>query len=161
VAAPAAAAPVIRTVLPARTSVVVVSLDTTEAAGLSGLTVGIDGASRAAGTGGAAAAPVVVTARGRAHLLYDLAAETPGTGRPSPVTVSIGTSPDWRLAGVMGGAGTAASTAPLLAASGAAHLLAPLLQAPTGSSQLRWSAAAPPARPALRPSPRSPTPGRR
>jgi hypothetical protein len=40
----------------------------------------------------------------------------------------------------MGGVGTAASTAPLLAASGAAHLLAPLLRAPAGSAQLRWSA---------------------
>jgi large repetitive protein len=141
VAAPAAAAPVIRTVLPAGTSVVVVSLDTTEAADLSGLTVGIDGAARAStGTPGALAVPVVVAARGRTHLLYDLAGGAPAAGQPGPVTVSVGTSPSWRLAGVMGGIGTAATTAPLLAASGAAHLLAPLLQAPTGSAQLNWSA---------------------
>jgi hypothetical protein len=40
----------------------------------------------------------------------------------------------------MGGTGTAASTAPLLAASGAASLLAPLLHAPAGSAQLSWTA---------------------
>jgi len=108
----------------------VVSLDTTEAADLSGLTIGIDGASRAAGSDGTFTPPMVVAARGRAHLLYDLAAETPGAGPPGPVTVSVGTSPNWRLAGVMGGTGTAASTATLLAASGVAHLLAPLLRAP-------------------------------
>ena len=143
VAAPAAAAPVIRTVLPAGTSVVVVSLDTTEAADLSGLTVGIDGAARAStGTAGASAAPVVIAARGRTPLLYDLAGPAPAAGQPGPVTVSVGTSPSWRLAGVMGGPGTAATTAPLLAASGAAQLLAPLLQAPTGSAQLNWSDAA-------------------
>lgn len=139
VAAAAAAAPVVRTVLPAGTSVVVVSLDTTQAADPSGLTIGIDGATRAAGPDGSPAPPVAVAARGRAHLLYDLAAETPGTGSPGLVTVSIGTSPNWRLAGVMGGAGTAASTAPLLAASGAAHLLAPLLHAPAGSARLSWT----------------------
>ena len=88
---------------------------------------------------GALAAPVVVAARGRTHLLYDLAGGAPAADKPGPVTVSVGTSPSWRLAGVMGGIGTAATTAPLLAASGAAHLLAPLLQAPTGSAQLRWS----------------------
>ena len=44
----------------------------------------------------------------------------------------------------MGGIGTAATTAPLLAASGAAHLLAPLLRAPTGSAQLHWSTPPPP-----------------
>jgi hypothetical protein len=145
VAAPAAAAPVIRTVLPAGTSVVVVSLDTTEAADLSDLTVGIDGAARTStGTPGAVAAPVVVAARGRTHLLYDLAGGAPAAGQPGPVTVSVGTSPSWRLAGVMGGVGTAATTAPLLAASGAAHLLAPLLRAPTGSAKLNWSAPPPP-----------------
>jgi hypothetical protein len=144
VAAPAAAAPVIRTVLPAGTSLVVVSLDTTEEADLSGLTIGIVGASRASGPDGAVTAPVVVSARGRAYLLYDLTAATPGSGQAAPVTVSVGTSPSWRLAGVMGGTASAASTAPLLAASGAAHLLAPLLQAPTGSVRLRWSAPAPP-----------------
>jgi len=144
VAAPAAAAPVIRTVLPAGTSVVVVSLDTTEAADLSGLTIGIDGASRAAGSDGTFTPPVVVAARGRAHLLYDLAGETPGAGPPGPVTVSVGTSPNWRLAGVMGGTGTAASTATLLAASGVAHLLAPLLRAPAGSAQVTWLAPLPP-----------------
>ena len=139
VAASAAAAPVVRTVLPAGTSVVVVSLDTAQAADPSGLTIGIDGASRAAGPDGAPAPPVVVAARGRAHLLYDLAAQAPGDGSPGPVTVSIGTSPNWRLAGVMGGTATAASTAPLLAASGAAHLLAPLLHAPAGAAQLSWT----------------------
>jgi hypothetical protein len=145
VAAPAAAAQVVRTVLPAGTSVVVVSLDTTGAADVSGLTVGIDGAARAStGTPGALAAPVVVAARGRTHLLYDLAGGAPAADKPGPVTVSVGTSPSWRLAGVMGGIGTAATTAPLLAASGAAHLLAPLLQAPTGSAQLRWSMPPPP-----------------
>ena len=60
VAASAAAAPVVRTVLPAGTSVVVVSLDTAQAADPSGLTIGIDGASRAAGPDGAPAPPVVV-----------------------------------------------------------------------------------------------------
>jgi hypothetical protein len=140
VAASAAAAPVVRTVLPAGTSVVVVSLDTAQAADPSGLTIGIDGASRAAGPDGALTPPVVVAARGRSHLLYDLVAETPGAGSPGPVTVSIGTSPSWRLAGVMGGTGSAASTAPLLAASGAADLLAPLLHAPAGSAQVSWTA---------------------
>ena len=150
VAAPAAAAPVIRTVLPGGTSVLVVSLDTTEAADLSGLTVGIDGAARAStGTPGTVAAPVVVAARGRTHLLYDLADGAPAGGQPGPVTVSVGTSPDWRLAGVMGGVGTAATTAALLAASGAAHLLAPLLRAPTGSAELNWSAPPPPPGPEL------------
>ena len=139
VAASAAAAPVVRTVLPAGTSVVVVSLDTAQAADPSGLTIGIDGASRAADPDGAPAPPVVVAARGRAHLLYDLAAQAPGDGSPGPVTVSIGTSPNWRLAGVMGGTATGASTAPLLAASGAAHLLAPLLHAPAGAAQLSWT----------------------
>ena len=139
VAASAAAAPVVRTVLPAGTSVVVVSLDTAQAADPAGLTIGIDGASRAADPDGAPAPPVVVAARGRAHLLYDLAAQAPGDGSPGPVTVSIGTSPNWRLAGVMGGTATAASTAPLLAASGAAHLLAPLLHAPAGAAQLSWT----------------------
>jgi len=144
VAGPAAAAAVIRTVLPAPTSVVVVSLDTAGAADLSGLTIGIDGPPRAAGPGGAPAAPVVVTARGRTHLLYDLAADRLTTRHPPPVTVTIGTSAGWRVAGVMGGAGTAASIAPLLAAAGAAALLAPLLRAPAGSAQLRWSVPAPP-----------------
>jgi hypothetical protein len=139
VATSAATAPAVRTVLPAGTSVVVVSLDTAQAADPSGLTIGIDGASRAVGPDGSLTPPVVVAARGRAHLLYDLASGTPGTG---PVTVSIGSSPNWRLAGVMGGTGTAASTAPLLAASGAAHLLAPLLHAPAGSAQLSWKAPA-------------------
>ena len=60
---------------------VVVSLDTAQAADPSGLTIGIDGASRAADPDGAPAPPVVVAARGRAHLLYDLAAQAPGTGR--------------------------------------------------------------------------------
>lgn len=147
VAAPAAAAPVIRTVLPGGTSLVVVSLDTTEEADLSGLTVGIDGASRPAAPDGAVAAPVVVSARGRAHLLYDVAPPAPGTGQPAPVTVSVGTAPTWRLAGVLGGTGTAASTAPLLAAGGTAHLLAPLLQAPAGSAQLRWAMPAQPGNP--------------
>jgi hypothetical protein len=148
VGAAAAAALVIRTVLPAGTSVMVVSLDTTEAADLSGLTVGIDGAARAStGTTGASAAPIVIAARGRTHLLYDLVGPASAAGQPAPVTVSVGTSPSWRLAGVMGGPGTAATTAPLLAASGAAHLLAPLLQAPTGSAQLNWSAPPPPGPP--------------
>jgi len=136
VAAPAAAAPAVRTVLPAGTSVVVISLDTTQAADLSGLTIGLDGATRAAGPDGTPAPPVLVTARGRSHLLYDLVSGLQATG---PVTVSVGTSPDWRLAGVMGGPGTAGSTAPLLAAGGAAGLLAPLLRAPTGSAQVSWT----------------------
>jgi hypothetical protein len=139
VAGPAAAAQVIRTALPAGTSVVVVSLDAAEAADLSGLTIGIDGASRMTGPDGTPVPPVVVSARGRTHLVYDLVSNAVTNRSPGPVGVTIGTDPQWRVVGVMGGVGTAASTASLLAASGAAHLLAPLLRAPTGSAQLRWS----------------------
>jgi hypothetical protein len=61
--------------------------------------------------------------------------------RDSFVVVTVGSDPTWRVVGVMGGPGTAASTASLLAATGAAHLLAPLLHAPTGTAQVRWSGA--------------------
>jgi hypothetical protein len=141
-AAAAAKAQVVRTLLPAGTSVVVVSLDTAENADLAGLSIGIDGATRVVDAAGEPTPPVVVSARGRTHLLYDLEPNAIER-RPTPVGVTIGCDATWGVAGVMGGTGSAADSATLLAATGAAHLLAPVLRAPTGTARLRWSAPTP------------------
>ena len=139
VAVPAGTSQVISTTLPQATSVVVISLDTADAADLSGLTIGIAGGSRATGADGTPTPPQIVSARGRSHLVYDVSPDA--VARNSSLVVTVGSDPTWRVVGVMGGPGTAASTASLLAATGAAHLLAPLLHAPTGSAQVRWSGA--------------------
>ena len=136
VAVPAGTSQVIATTLPPGTSVVVVSLDTADAADLTGLTVGIAGGSRPAGADGNPTPPQIVSVRGRSHLVYDVSPDA--VARNSSLVITVGSDPSWRVVGVMGGAGTAASTASLLAATGAAHLLAPLLHAPTGSAQVRW-----------------------
>ena len=139
VAAPASNSQVISTTLPQSTSVVVVSLDAADAGDLSGLTVGIAGGSRVTGAGGLPTPPQIVSAHGRSHLVYDVSPDA--VARNGNVVVTVGSDPTWRVVGVMGGPGTAASTASLLAATGAAHLLAPLLHAPTGSAKVRWSEA--------------------
>jgi hypothetical protein len=138
VATPASDSPVVRTTLPPITSVIVVSLDAGSAADLSGLTVGITGATRPLDGDGNPAPPIVVTAHGRTHLAYDVEP----SANQQPVVVSIGTDSDWSLVGVMGGVTSAAAIANLLATGGAAGLLAPLLQAPTGQAQVRWSGSA-------------------
>ena len=137
-AAAAAAAKFVTTRLPSDTAVVVVCADQDGGdSGLAGLTLGLAGAIRRPAPGsqdGGAAPPVLVAAGDRAYLLYDVVP----TVKDPAVEVSVGTSAGWRLAGVLGGPGDAATTAAQLAAHGAAALAAPLLRAPTGSATVTW-----------------------
>jgi hypothetical protein len=151
VAGLARAAQVVRTLLPAATTVVVVSVDAVPGAGVTGLTLGLDGASRAQVAAGTPTPPVVVSANGRTHLLYDVVPVVPAGGvaagaalAPPTVSVTVGTNPSWNVSGVMGGTTSAAALGIRLAATGAGDLLAPLVNAPTGSAQVRFAPPPPP-----------------
>jgi hypothetical protein len=133
VAGPAARAIAVTTTLAAATTVVVVSIDAGAGAELTGLSLGLDGATRPTLADGSTAAPTLVAAGGRSHLVYDVVPA--GTG---PVVVSVGTGPAWRLAGVLGGPAGAAVTAARLAAGGAGTVAQPLVQGPTGQATIQW-----------------------
>lgn len=126
--------------LPADMRVLVIGLDPLgDARDLSGLTLGLDGATRATGVDGAPAAPTVVSAGTRTYLIYAIVpAATTGA-----VEVTVGTGPSWQLVGVLGAAGDVASTATQLAARGAAALAAPLIRAPVGSARVSWNVPGP------------------
>jgi hypothetical protein len=138
----------VTTRLPADIRVVVVSVDPTgDDRDLTGLTLGLDGASRAMGPDGAAVPPTVVTAGARMHLLYaiDPAASVGAglagskTAGPAGVEVTVGTDVSWRLAGVLGGSADVATVAAQLAAQGAAAAAAALVRAPVGSARVAWN----------------------
>jgi large repetitive protein len=123
----------VTTLLPADTRTVVVSVDPAgDDRDLTGLTLGLDGAARAAGADGTPTPPTVVTAGARMHLLYPV---VPSAG----VEVTVGTDARWRLAGVLGGPADVATSAAQLAAQGAAAAVAPLVRAPAGSARVMWS----------------------
>lgn len=139
-AAGAVAGPAFTTTqLPADTAVVVVCLEPTgDDRDLTGLTLGLDGASRATGADGAAVPPTLVTAGARMHLLYTITAADAASPLPG-VEVTVGTDARWGLVGVLGGPADVATTAIQLGAHGAAAVAAPLIRAPTGSAQVAWS----------------------
>jgi hypothetical protein len=137
--AAAAGAGFVTTRLPADTQVVVVSVDPAgDDRDLTGLTLGLDGASRLTGPDGAALPPTVVTAGARMHLLYGVVPATAGADPPAAVEVTVGTSASWRLTGLLGGPADPATTAARIAAYGVAAIAAPLLRAPTGSATVSW-----------------------
>jgi hypothetical protein len=137
----AAGAGFITTRLPADTQVVVVTVDPAgDDRDLNGLTLGLDGAARQAGPDGAPLPPTVVAAGARMHLLYGVVPATaPAAAGAAPaIEVTVGTSANWRLTGVLGGSADPATTAARIAAQGAAAIAAPLLRAPTGSAAVSW-----------------------
>ena len=137
----AAGAGFVTTRLPADTQVVVVSVDPAgDDHDLTGLTLGLDGAARQTGPDGAASPPTVVTAGARMHVVYAVVPVVPtvGSAAPSAVEVTVGTSVNWRLTGVLGGPADPATTAARIAAQGPAAVAAPLLRAPTGSAMVSW-----------------------
>jgi hypothetical protein len=126
----------VSTWLPADTRLVVVILDPIgDDRDLTGLTLGLDGAARATGPDGAAAPPTVVASGPRMYLLYGI---TPAQGAPA-VEVTVGSGPQWRLAGVLGGPADVPTTAAQLAAHGAAAAAAPLIRSPIGSATVSWN----------------------
>jgi hypothetical protein len=130
----AAAAGFVTTRLPADTQVIVVSVDpVADDRDLTGLTLGLQGAARLTGPDGTLAAPTLVTAGARMHLVYGVV-----PAEQAAVEVTVGTSANWRLTGVLGGPADAATTAAWIAAQGTAAVAAPLLRAPTGSARISW-----------------------
>jgi large repetitive protein len=125
----------VTTRLPADTKVVVLGLDpAADDTDLTGLTLGLSGAARAAGADGQPAAPSVVVSDARAFLLYAVTPDANATA----VEVTVASDARWRLAAVLGGPADVATTAQRLAASGAAALAAPLVRDPTGSARVMW-----------------------
>jgi len=130
-----AGAAYLTTRLPADTQVVIVGLDSAgDDADLTGLTLGLSGATRAAGADAAPARPSVVVTDARTFLLYAIAPDANATG----VEVTVASDSRWRLAAVLGGPSDLATTAERLAGSGAAALAAPLVRDPTGSARVMW-----------------------
>jgi hypothetical protein len=138
-AGPAASASAVKTWLPSDTSTVVVSIDATEDADISALALGLTGAIRAAAADGGEQAPTVVTAGGRAHLLYAVEPD-PASSAGTDIEVSVVTGNTWRLAGVLGGTADVAITATAIASQGASAVVAPMVQASTGNATVRWAA---------------------
>jgi hypothetical protein len=138
-AGPAASATAVRTWLPSDTATVVVSIDATEGADISALTLGLTGAIRVAAADGGEQAPTMVTAGGRAHLLYAVQPD-PAFSAGTDIEVSVVTGNTWRLAGVLGGTADVATTATAIASQGASAIVAPMVQASTGTATVRWAA---------------------
>ena len=143
IAAAAASAGAVWTTLPAGTTVVAISVDTTADADLSSLSLGLSGAVRSTDASGDPIPPTLVTAGGRGHLVYALSPDQAGASAAS-IVVSVVTGSQWRLAGVLGGTSDVATVAAALAASGAAGCVAPLIQGATGSAAVSWIPATPP-----------------
>jgi hypothetical protein len=126
----------VSTRLPADAGVVVVIVDPVgDDRDLTGLTLGLDGATRAISPDGAAVPPAVVASGPRMCLLYGI---TPAEGVPA-VEVTVGASARWRLAGVLGAPGDVATTAAQLAGSGPANAAAPQIRSPIGSATVSWN----------------------
>jgi hypothetical protein len=121
--------------LPGQSQVVVVGLDPAgDDSELTGLTFGLSGAARAAGSDGQAVAPAVVVCDARTYLLYAI---VPDANAPA-IEVTVATDARWRLAAVLGGPADVATTASQLAAQGAAAVTAPLVRDLTGSARVIW-----------------------
>jgi hypothetical protein len=130
-----AGAAYLTTRLPLDTQIVIVGLDPAgDDTDLTGLTLGISGAARAAGADGQPAPPSVVVCDARTFLLYAITPDADATG----VEVTVASDVRWRLSAVLGGPADIATTAQGLAASGAAALAAPLVRDPTGSARVTW-----------------------
>jgi hypothetical protein len=126
--------------------VVVIDAADTAGAAPEGLVTGIDGATRLD------AAPTLVVAGGRSHLVYAVASQ-------GPVTVTVGADPRWELAGVLGSGQQAADVTALLARLGLDDAVAaPVIAGAEGTVQVAWVPPAAPAGPAGPDAPAGPAP---
>ena len=83
------------TTLPAGTTVVAISVNTTADADLSSLSLGLSGAVRSTDASGDPIPPTLVTAGGRGHLVYALSPDQAGASAAS-IVVSVVTGSQWR-----------------------------------------------------------------
>jgi hypothetical protein len=115
-------------------TVVVVAIDDpvgTDAA--RGLSLGLSGALRPLGADGAPSPPLSAVRGNRTFLVYEVEPDP-----EEPVVVSVASEDGWHLAGVLGGAGSAASVADLLASRGIDAAVRPVLPGVGGSRSLSW-----------------------
>lgn len=115
-------------------TVVVVAIDDpvgTDAA--RGISLGLSGALRPLGADGAPSPPLSALRGNRTFLAYEVEPDP-----EEPVVVSVASEDGWHLAGVLGGAGSAASVADLLASRGIDAAVRPVLPGVGGSRSLSW-----------------------